>query len=60
MRRLDLKENWSEIPKGGDVSDWFAAGGTHAPERLRALIDAAPEYKVPATTATKSAGKRAR
>ena len=26
VRRLDLAPHWPEIPKGGDVSDWLAAG----------------------------------
>lgn len=47
MRRLDLKEHWPKIPNSGDVSDWLAVGGEHAPKRLRALIEAAPDY-VPA------------
>ena len=44
IRRLDLKNDWADIPKGGDVSDWIAIGGEHTPERLRALIAAAPAY----------------
>ena len=44
MRRLDLKEHWPEIPKGGDVSDWLAVGGDHTAERLRELIANAPDY----------------
>jgi hypothetical protein len=42
VRRLDLAERWPEIPKGGDVSDWLAAG--HTGEQLAALIEAAPDY----------------
>ena len=42
VRRLDLAEHWPEIPKGGDVSDWLAAG--HTGEELAALIEAAPDY----------------
>ena len=42
VRRLDLKDAWPEIPDGGDVSDWLAAG--HGREVLQALIDAAPDY----------------
>jgi hypothetical protein len=42
VRRLDLKPHWPDIAKGGDVSDWLAAG--HGPDDLRALIDAAPDY----------------
>jgi putative DNA primase/helicase len=47
VRRLDLKDDWPEIPKGGDVSDWLAVDG-HTPERLRELIAAAPEFAAPA------------
>jgi hypothetical protein len=43
VRRLDLKEHWPEIPKGGDVSDWLAAGGTR--EQLDALIEQAPDWQ---------------
>jgi hypothetical protein len=45
VRRLDLKNDWPEIPPKGDVSDWLAAGGT--PEKLKALIAAAPDYASP-------------
>ena len=48
VRRLDLKEHWPEIPKGGDISDWLAVGGEHTPDKLRALIAAAPDYKTEA------------
>ena len=44
VRRLDLKIDWPEIPKGGDVSDWLAASGEHTPEKLKALIAAAPDF----------------
>jgi hypothetical protein len=47
IRRLDLAPHWPAIPKGGDVSDWLAAGADHTPERLLELIGAAPDY-VPA------------
>jgi hypothetical protein len=50
VRRLDLKIDWPEIPKGGDVSDWLEIGGGHTPEKLKELIDSAPDY-VPADTA---------
>jgi putative DNA primase/helicase len=47
IRILDLAKVWSECPdKGGDVSDWFNAGGTA--ERLWELIDATPLWS-PAT-----------
>jgi hypothetical protein len=47
VRRLDLKTDWPEIPtKGGDVSDWLAVG-EHTAERLKALIESAPDF-VPA------------
>jgi uncharacterized protein DUF3631 len=42
VRRLDLAKHWLEIPKGGDVSDWLAAGHTGA--ELAALIEQAPDY----------------
>ena len=42
VRRLDLAKHWPEIPKGGDVSDWLAAG--HTGEELAALIEQAPDY----------------
>jgi hypothetical protein len=41
VRRLDLKQHWPQIPKGGDVSDWLAAG--HAKDELEALIAGAPD-----------------
>jgi hypothetical protein len=44
LRRLDLKNDWPEIPEGGDVSDWLAVGGDHTAERLGTLIEAAPDY----------------
>ena len=53
MRRLDLKLAWPAIPKGGDVSDWLAAG--HRREELVALIDAAPDY-TPTKTAHPAKG----
>jgi hypothetical protein len=40
--RLDLKLFWYDIPEGGDVSDFLAAGYTR--EQLDALIEHAPEY----------------
>jgi hypothetical protein len=46
VRRLDLAKHWPEIPKGGDVSDWLAAG--HTGKVLAALIEQAPEYAPPA------------
>jgi hypothetical protein len=47
VRRLDLKRHWPDIGKGGDVSDWIVIGGEHTPERLRELIDGAPDYAKP-------------
>jgi Protein of unknown function (DUF3631) len=47
VRRLDLKNDWQEIPTGDDVSDWLAVGGDHTPERLRELIERAPDYAPP-------------
>jgi hypothetical protein len=43
VRYLDLAKHWPECPKGGDVSDWLAAG--HTREQLDALIDAAPPWE---------------
>lgn len=34
VRRLDLKNDWPEIPLKGDVSDWLA-GGEHTPRSSR-------------------------
>jgi putative DNA primase/helicase len=45
VRRLDLAKYWSAIPKGGDVSDWLAAG--HTGEELAVLIEQAPDYAPP-------------
>jgi hypothetical protein len=55
VRRLDLKDHWPEIPKGGDVSDWLAVGGEHTPEKLKELIAAAPDYVPAGTGAAKPA-----
>jgi hypothetical protein len=41
VRILALARHWPECPKGGDVSDWLAAG--HTREELDRLIDGAPE-----------------
>jgi hypothetical protein len=41
IRILDLTQHWPDCPKGGDVSDWLAAGGSA--ERLVEMIDALPE-----------------
>jgi putative DNA primase/helicase len=43
VRRLDLRDHWPDIPKGGDVSDWLAAG--HGREELARLIEGAPDYE---------------
>ena len=56
VRRLDLKNDWPEIPPKGDVSDWLAIGGDHTPEKLKALIEAAPDY-VPVGIAEAEAGE---
>jgi hypothetical protein len=45
VRRLDVAQYWPDIPKGGDVSDWLAAG--HTGEELAALIEQAPDYVPP-------------
>jgi putative DNA primase/helicase len=39
VRILKLAEHWPECPKGGDLSDWLAAG--HTREQLNALIEQA-------------------
>jgi hypothetical protein len=44
VRRLDLKNDWPEIPPKGDVSDWLKVGGEHTAEKLKTLIAAAPDY----------------
>jgi len=55
VRRLDLAKHWPAIPKGGDVSDWLAAG--HAGKALAALIEQAPDY-APAEQAEESQGEQ--
>jgi hypothetical protein len=42
VRVLDLAAHWPDCPKGGDVSDWLAAG--HTREELDALIERATDY----------------
>jgi Protein of unknown function (DUF3631) len=54
VRRLDLKPHWSDIPKGGDISDWLAAG--HTREDLDKLIADAPDYQLSAQARQESAG----
>jgi putative DNA primase/helicase len=54
VRRLDLAKHWPEIPKGGDISDWLAAG--HVGEELAALIASAPDY-VPTEQTEESQGE---
>ena len=56
VRRLDLKNDWPEIPHKGDVSDYLAAG--HSAEQLKALIASAPEY-APAAEAKAAAASAA-
>jgi hypothetical protein len=46
IRVLDLANYWPECPKGGDVSDWLAAG--HTREELDALIEKAPDFHLDA------------
>src|SRR5205823_11967369 len=43
VRGLDLKPYWSDIPKGGDISDWLALG--YGREDLDKLIAAALDYQ---------------
>ena len=45
VRMLKLVEYWPECPKGGDLSDWFAAG--HTREELGDLIANAPVWVPP-------------
>ena len=40
---IDPKLHWPEMPEGKDVSDWLQVGGPHTPERLRELIESAPD-----------------
>jgi RecA-family ATPase len=42
IRLLDLAQHWPDCPKGGDVSDWIAAG--HSREELDKLIEQATPY----------------
>jgi hypothetical protein len=42
VRILSVAKHWPECPKGGDISDWLAAG--HTREELDELIQAAPDY----------------
>ena len=42
IRILDLAQHWPDCPKGGDVSDWIAAG--HSREELDKLIEQAAPY----------------
>src|SRR5262249_27987205 len=42
VRILKLANHWPGCPKGGDVSDWLAAG--HTREELDELIALAPDY----------------
>jgi hypothetical protein len=43
VRILDLAKPWPDCPKGGDISDWLAAG--HTREQLDALIASAPDFR---------------
>ena len=56
VRRLDLAPHWPEIPKGGDVSDYLAAGHTAA--QLAALIAGALDY-APSDKSEAAAGEPA-
>jgi hypothetical protein len=42
VRMLKLAKHWPQCPKGGDASDWLAAG--HTREELDALIERAPDH----------------
>jgi hypothetical protein len=54
IRILMLAEHWPEIPKGGDVSHWLAAG--HTGDELAALMEQAPDY-APAGQAKEARGE---
>jgi len=41
VRVLDLAKHWPEISKGGDISDWLAAG--HSREEFDALVELASD-----------------
>ena len=41
IRILDLTQHWPDCPKGGDVSDWLAAGGSI--DQLNQIIDSLPD-----------------
>jgi hypothetical protein len=56
VRYLDLPKHWPECPKGGDISDWLAAG--HTREQLDVLIEAAPLWEGEADS-TKANGPEA-
>jgi hypothetical protein len=43
VRILKLADHWPDCPKGGDISDWLAAG--HTREQLDVLIERAIETK---------------
>jgi hypothetical protein len=51
VRVLKLAEHWPDCPKGGDVSDWLAAG--HTREQLDALIEHAKPWTCQETTSGK-------
>jgi putative DNA primase/helicase len=42
VRMLTLAKHWPECPKGGDISDWLAAG--HTRDELVALMESAPDF----------------
>jgi hypothetical protein len=42
VRILDLAKHWPGCPKGGDVSDWLAAG--HTCQEPNALIEGLPDW----------------
>ena len=45
IRILDLAQHWPDCPKGGDISDWLAAG--HSREELDRLIEQAADSAPP-------------
>jgi hypothetical protein len=45
VRIFSLAKHWPDCPKGGDLSDWLAVGGTR--EQLDTLIEQTPEWFAP-------------
>ncbi len=54
IRILDLAQHWPDCPKGGDISDWLAAG--HSREELDRLVEQAPDVALPNGRLAKGSG----